>query len=666
LLHVRLVLALWIGLVTVLPAEAQRPTRLHVEAGAQMQAAIDGIACGGIITIQNDLVLPPHLRLRNQDITNGAPCTTDTIIRREGPLPGPYDVLTNCYLEKPAGTPDDLAFFKLAMAKRDACWEAQRIHYGTGAPKFQVETLNAQQGNAIAIQSDCGASHWRFQGVEIRSVSTVVDPPVYALVFLGGTCNGWGNGTFKTDAEIGHDITFEQVWFHGLTTPIRTAPTVASSTRRGILGHANRLTIKDSLMDDFAEIGQDSQCLMVYNARGPFTIDNVFCDAAGENVLFGGADPSIVGLAPSDITITRSYFTKNWNRWQRGSLVGYTDSAYNWQSKNSLECKNCARLTLRQSIIEASWAYNQNGNLSLFQSVSDGGTCTWCSVREIDLQDSVFRYGASMMDLAGYAGQNGGASMGGPVEVAYNVAYGLWRIFGPSETAGGTPFSLISGSQNTPTKAPLRGVRIHHNTIENEGQIAVIGNCGDLFAGFELHSNIVKATQPWYDAQVVFCGLGSQSGFDTYMPNPGGRTVHSNVIATDGIHLPWAEPNHWIPLADYAGLFETTGRGYQVKAGSPYVGLGADLARLPGGGQPIPLPPMPEPTPEPVPIPPPAPKVCTDGGVTYPAGGLVIHRTTRRNEATLIASMTERAWAWEVSSKVQKNTVDVTFRCVGQ
>ena len=56
--------------------------------------------------------------------------------------------------------------------------------------------------------------------------------------------------------------------------------------------------------------GLDTQAICGWNGPGPYTITNNYLEAAGENILFGGADPSIPNLVPSNITVTGNYLTK--------------------------------------------------------------------------------------------------------------------------------------------------------------------------------------------------------------------------------------------------------------------------------------------------------------------------------------------------------------------
>ena len=54
---------------------------------------------------------------------------------------------------------------------------------------------------------------------------------------------------------------------------------------------------------------------------GPFKIVNNFLEAASENIMFGGSDPAIHGLVPSDIEIRRNLSTKRLS-WRTASVAG--------------------------------------------------------------------------------------------------------------------------------------------------------------------------------------------------------------------------------------------------------------------------------------------------------------------------------------------------------
>ena len=84
----------------------------------------------------------------------------------------------------------------------------------------------------------------------------------------------------------------------------------SQGTRRGIAMNSRHSAVINSYLSDFKEVGADSQAIAGWNGPGPFTIANNYLEAAGENVMFGGADPSIQGLVPADIVVAGNHFAK--------------------------------------------------------------------------------------------------------------------------------------------------------------------------------------------------------------------------------------------------------------------------------------------------------------------------------------------------------------------
>jgi hypothetical protein len=47
-----------------------------------------------------------------------------------------------------------------------------------------------------------------------------------------------------------------------------------------------------------------------WNGPGPFHIVNNYIEGGGQNIMFGGADPSVTNLVPSDIEIRKNFLYK--------------------------------------------------------------------------------------------------------------------------------------------------------------------------------------------------------------------------------------------------------------------------------------------------------------------------------------------------------------------
>src|SRR2546428_4796937 len=114
-------------------------------------------------------------------------------------------------------------------------------------------------------------------------------------------------------------------------------------------------TVVDSYISDFKAVDVDSQAIAGWNGAGPYVVRNNYLEAAAENILFGGADPSIDGLVPSDIRIERNELSKPLS-WKGGNSM----------VKNLLELKNAKQVVIDSNILENSWAAAQPGYAVVF------------------------------------------------------------------------------------------------------------------------------------------------------------------------------------------------------------------------------------------------------------------------------------------------------------
>src|SRR6266487_2189188 len=140
----------------------------------------------------------------------------------------------------------------------------------------RLARVDASGGSVFATAP--GAHHYRFVGLEIAPTPGTF---LYNVVLLG-------DGTESTVDQQPHDIVIEHCYIHG---------DAFAGSRRGIAMNGVNLAVYDSILADFKEVGADSQALAGWSGAGPFTIVNNELDGAGENLMFGGADPSVSGLS---------------------------------------------------------------------------------------------------------------------------------------------------------------------------------------------------------------------------------------------------------------------------------------------------------------------------------------------------------------------------------
>lgn len=146
--------------------------------------------------------------------------------------------------------------------------------------------------STAVVRTAAGAHHYRLQFLELDGLNNLG----YETLVDFGTSVGQ-----TTSASVPHSFIVDRVWFHGHPT---------KGMKRGIYLNSGRTDILNSYFNDFFSFS-DAQAICGTNGPGPYRIVNNHLEAAAENILFGGEDPKIANLVPSDIEIRGNYFTKN-------------------------------------------------------------------------------------------------------------------------------------------------------------------------------------------------------------------------------------------------------------------------------------------------------------------------------------------------------------------
>ncbi len=142
------------------------------------------------------------------------------------------------------------------------------------------------------IKTDNGAHHYRLQFLEIDGKNQEGYETLIAL----------GNNTTQTSTSlVPNNITFDRVYIHG---------DAVRGQKRCLALDSASTNILNSYFEHCKHFASDAQAIGGFNGPGPFRIDNNYLEGSTENILFGGSDPKIPNLVPSDITITRNKITK--------------------------------------------------------------------------------------------------------------------------------------------------------------------------------------------------------------------------------------------------------------------------------------------------------------------------------------------------------------------
>ncbi len=279
---------------------------------------------------------------------------------------------------KSGGTGTDADYITIRSSDPTLPGEGVRVS-PSDAPKMAAIVAPANATHAIDTKP--GAHHYKFVNVEIRPATpTLVG---YDLIWLGDV-----GAQQTTLAQVPHDLSFDRCYIHAFA---------AQTWKRGIALNSAQTTITNSYLADFHVVGQECQAILGWNGPGPFHLINNYLEAAGENVMFGGADPSIPNLRPSDIDIRRNTFSKpmSWNP-AHPSYAGM-----HWMVKNVLELKNARRVVIDGNLFENNWADAQDGTAIMLTPRNQQGICPWCGIEDISFTNNIIRHVAAGINILG-------------------------------------------------------------------------------------------------------------------------------------------------------------------------------------------------------------------------------------------------------------------------
>lgn len=229
----------------------------------------------------------------------------------------------------------------------------------------QIITPNTQPALLVAPTS----CRWALVGVEV-SIDSAVTAANYGLVRMEGSEN-------VLDADF----------IHGRTT----SRIVRCVTTNGAIQQ-----VLNSWLSDCHASGQDAQAIAGWNGPGPYRIVGNYLEGSGENILFGGADPTVPQLIPADIEIRRNHINKP--DWYNGR----------WDNKNLIETKNATRVLIESNVLEGSWSRHGQDNAVIFKSANQSGGCAWCRTTDVTFRLNALSRNTTGVAVAGlgYTGPN--------------------------------------------------------------------------------------------------------------------------------------------------------------------------------------------------------------------------------------------------------------------
>jgi hypothetical protein len=399
-------------------------------------------------------------------------------------------------------------------------------------------------GPEPALRTAAGAHHYRVVGVEF-TLAPGVDLN-YNLILLGD----FGQSSLE---QVPHHLILDRVYVHG-------APT--ANVRRGVTLNSAWTAVIDSCVSGVHEAGADSQAVGGSTGPGPFKIVNNYLEGSGENILFGGADPKIAGLVPSDIEIRRNHVTK-----PLAWMKGHPDYAgLEWTVKNLLELKNARRVLIDGNLFEHNWPAAQSGFAILFTVRNQDGSAPWSVIEDVTFTNNVVRRVASAINILG-RDDNQPSRPTRRILIRNNLF----------EDVGGAPWGgrgrflqILDGAAE---------VVVEQNTVFQTGDI--IAAAGRPHTGFVYRNNVAPHNR---------YGVGGDDHFGDPMGTL--RTYFPDVVFTGNVivggdpsrypkcnSFPAATKKHFAPRRKDAGAREPDG-GEARPCPSGGVEPGADPDRL--------------------------------------------------------------------------------------
>jgi hypothetical protein len=430
----------------------------QVNAGGDLQAALNNASCGDTIQLQAGATFSGVFKFPSK------PCDNAhwIIVRTSAPdssLPPEGTRITPCFAGI-ASLPGRPAF---------PCTSPRNV-------LAKLIFVNKTGYGPVVFAS--GANHYRLIGLEVtRSTGT-----------------GYISELISPDVAAPADhIILDRLWVHG---------TAHEETARGIyVAGLVSISIVDSFFNDFHCVAltgscTDSQAIGGGGGNyptGPIKIVNNFLEGAAENISLGGGSAT---TTPTDIEIRQNYLFKplTWMVGQPGFVGGVDGNPF--IVKNHFELKNAQRVLFEGNIAENTWGgFSQTGYTLVLtpknQSFGTTNVCPKCLVTDVTIRYSKFSHAAAGMQIATVLSDAGGAATAG---ARYSIHDVTFDDINAAEYKGSGPLFLVMNNWNVNV---LNNVSITHVTGLGDPTypLLTIGNMASMpkMSAFTFVNNLVVA-----------------------------------------------------------------------------------------------------------------------------------------------------------------------------
>src|SRR5262245_29080938 len=160
-------------------------------------------------------------------------------------------------------------------------------------PAFAAQLPIIKSPNTLwAMRTDPAANHWKLMFLEFQA-----NMGGYNEILSLGL-----GGSLQTQlSQVPYALIVDRVYVHG--DPVM-------GQKRGIALHSRDTWVINSYVSECKAVGQDTQAISGFNGPGNYVIENNYLEAAAENFMLGGADPTIPNLVTTNVVFRGNYLRK--------------------------------------------------------------------------------------------------------------------------------------------------------------------------------------------------------------------------------------------------------------------------------------------------------------------------------------------------------------------
>jgi hypothetical protein len=229
---------------------------------------------------------------------------------------------------------------------------------------------------AIKTDETTAAQYYRLVGIEVHAAAGIATDLLVRL----------GKNNEPDPNKVPHHIELDRMYIHGDLT---------LGGKRGVEVNGRQLVIKNSHLSGFGSDSRETQAIAGINGTRDLLILNNYVEAAGVNIMFGGAIPALkdsegIHVLPENIAILYNHIAKP-KEWQT--------ARNRWEVKNLFESKLARNVVIEGNVFDYNWIsglakdQRQDGQAIVLKAIPhDSSNAKVCPVTNAVTENVLFRY----------------------------------------------------------------------------------------------------------------------------------------------------------------------------------------------------------------------------------------------------------------------------------